>query len=187
MDQQALHYLARIREGSQRMGQLIEDLLNLSKVTRSELTRQRVDLSQLAQEIVAELQSQPPQRSVEFEISPNLVVDGDAAMLKIVLENLLSNAFKFSNQREKASIQFGMSTQTGERVYFVRDNGVGFNMAYAGKLFTPFHRLHGIHEFPGSGIGLVTVQRIVARHGGRIWPEAAVDQGATFYFTLGGA
>jgi PAS domain S-box-containing protein len=187
MDQQGLHYLARIREGSQRMGQLIEDLLNLSKVTRSELTRRQVDLSQLAQEMAAELISQSPQRSVEFDISPNLVVDGDAAMLKIVLENLLSNAFKFSNQREKASIQFGMSAQTGERVYFVRDNGVGFNMAYAGKLFAPFQRLHGIHEFPGSGIGLVTVQRIVARHGGRIWPEAAVNQGATFYFTLGGA
>jgi PAS domain S-box-containing protein len=184
LDQQGVHYLTRIREGAQRMGYLIEDLLNLSKVTRIELTRQSVDLSQLAEEIVANLHSQDPQRQVDVEISPNLVVDGDANLLKIMLESLLRNAFKFSSQQKKAAIEFGMRDQAGERVYFVRDNGDGFDMAYADKLFAPFQRLHAMNEFPGNGIGLVTAKRIITRHGGRIWVEARVNQGATFYFTL---
>jgi PAS domain S-box-containing protein len=184
LDEQGIHYLDRIREASQRMGQLIEDLLNLSKITRSELVRQPVNLSQMAQEIAARLQSETPQHVVEFDIFPDLVVMGDANLLKIALQNLFDNAYKFSFQSERARIQFGMGIQSGERVYFMRDNGIGFDMDYAGKLFAPFQRLHGLNEFSGTGIGLVTVQRIITRHGGRIWPEAKLNEGATFYFTL---
>jgi PAS domain S-box-containing protein len=184
LDETARHYLTRTQEAARRMGQLINDLLGLSRVTRTEFNRQEVNLSALAQEIAGELQTQDPQRQVIFEISPDLIVQGDTHLLKIMLENLLSNAFKFTNRRERARIEVGMNRQSGDRVYFVRDNGAGFDMAYATKLFGPFQRLHGAEEFPGTGIGLVIVQRIIARHGGRIWPEAAVDQGATFYFTL---
>jgi signal transduction histidine kinase/GAF domain-containing protein len=193
LDEQARHYLSRIQEASRSMGQLIDDLLNLSRITRAEYTRQRVDLSAVARKIVAELQTQNPNRSLQFEISANLEVDGDANLLKIVLENLLNNAVKFTGQRQQAYIQFGVTGQAGvrsersERIYFVRDNGAGFDMTYASKLFAPFQRLHGMQEFPGTGIGLTIVQRIITRHGGRIWPDAAVDQGATFYFTLGDA
>lgn len=184
LDETARHYLTRTQEAARRMGQLINDLLGLSRITRTEFNRQEVNLSALAQEIAGELQTQDPKRQVVFEIAPNLIVQGDAHLLKIMLENLLNNAFKFTNHREQARIQVGVSEQVGERVYFVRDNGAGFDMAYATKLFGPFQRLHRVEEFPGTGIGLVIVQRIIARHGGRIWPEAAVDQGATFYFTL---
>jgi signal transduction histidine kinase len=186
LDEQGRHYLDRIQEASRRMGQLINDLLTLSRVTRTEFKRQSVDLSLLASEIAAGLQAQDPQRQVEFDIAPGLVVQGDAHLLKIALENLLNNAYKFTGHCEEAHIQMGVIAQDGERNYFVRDNGVGFDMEYAGKLFAPFQRLHSTQEFPGTGIGLVTVQRIVQRHGGRIWPEAALNQGATFYFTLGG-
>ena len=186
LDEQARHYLGRIQEASKRMGQLIEDLLNLSRVTRRELNRERIDLSQLAAEIAAELKNQNPQRQVEFEIMPGMMVQADAHLIRIALENLLNNAYKFTGQREKACIRVGVMQKEGEQTYFVSDNGVGFNMEYAGKLFVPFQRLHGIHEYPGTGIGLVTVQRIITRHGGRIWPEAQVDQGAVFFFTLDG-
>jgi signal transduction histidine kinase len=184
LDEKGRHYLDRIQEAARRMGQLINDLLNLSRITRSEFKRQKVDLSALAAEIVADLKKQHPVRQVEVEILPGLVVDGDPHLLTIALENLLSNAFKFTGQREHAHIVFGMAAQAGQCIYFVRDNGAGFDMAYAHKLFAPFQRLHGMQEFPGTGIGLATVQRIITRHGGRIWPEAAVDQGATFYFTM---
>jgi PAS domain S-box-containing protein len=187
LDEHGQHYLARIQEASRRMGQLIEDLLNLSRVARREMALERVDLSSLAQGIADELQAQAPERKVEFDITPELMVWADHNLIKIALENLLSNAFKFTGSRSQGRIQVGMIEPSGERVFFVRDNGVGFNMAYADKLFTPFQRLHSVQEFPGTGIGLVTVQRIISRHGGRIWPEAAEDQGATFYFTLGGA
>ncbi|HZU85971.1 MAG TPA: GAF domain-containing protein, partial [Anaerolineaceae bacterium] len=186
LNEEGRHYLTRIQEASQRMGQLINDLLNLSRVTRSEFRTQPVDLSALAQEISAELREQEPQRQIEFEIAPEMQVEGDARLLKIMLGNLLSNACKFTEKREQARIQVGVTEQAGEKVYFVRDNGVGFDMAYAGKLFVPFQRLHGAQEFPGTGIGLVTVQRIVTRHGGKVWAQAEVDQGAIFYFTLGG-
>ena len=186
LDEKGRHYLERIQEASRRMGQLINDLLSLSRVTRTEFIRQEVNLSALANEIADTLTAQVPQRIVKFDISPDLIVQGDAHMLKIVLENLLNNAFKFTGQREQAHIQVGVIEQAGERVYFVRDNGVGFDMNYIGKLFAPFQRLHSMQEFPGTGIGLVSVQRIIHRHGGRIWPEAVLGQGATFYFTLGG-
>ena len=203
LDEQGRHYLDRIRAASQRMGQLIDDLLNLSRVTRSQLARQRVDLSALAREIAAELQTHDPPRQVELVIAGEAVVQGDAHLLRIALENLMDNAWKFTGPRPQALIEFGVKPAhelpqsaignqqsaigSQQSVYFVRDNGVGFDMAYADQLFAPFQRLHGMREFPGTGIGLATVQRIIHRHGGRVWPEAAVDQGATFYFTLGGA
>ena len=187
LDEDGRHYLERIQEASRRMGQLINDLLDLSRVTRTEFVRQPVDLSALAVEISAGLQAQSPARAVKFEIEPGLWVQGDLPLLHIVLENLLNNAYKFSSRCDPACIQVGATGQGDKRVYFVRDNGVGFDMAYVGKLFAPFQRLHGTSEFPGTGIGLVTIQRIIRRHGGRIWPEAQVGLGATFYFTLGEA
>ncbi|MCX6029383.1 MAG: ATP-binding protein [Chloroflexi bacterium] len=202
LNDQGRHYLDRIQQASQRMAQLINDLLNLSRVTRAELTRQPVDLAALAREIAAELRQRDPQRQVEFVIAEPLEVQGDPRLLRIVLQNLLENAWKFTGPHPLARIEVGQMTIADcglriadnlqsqisnlQSVYFVRDNGVGFDMAYANKLFAPFQRLHAMDEFPGTGIGLVTVQRIITRHGGRIWPEATVDGGATFYFTLGG-
>jgi PAS domain S-box-containing protein len=186
LDEKGRHYLERIQEASRRMGQLVNDLLSLSRVTRTEFNRQEVNLSALANEIADNLTAQVSQRIVRFDISPDLIVQGDAHLLKIVLENLLNNAFKFTGQREQAFIQVGVIEQADEHVYFVRDNGVGFDMNYIGKLFAPFQRLHSMQEFPGTGIGLVSAQRIIQRHGGRIWPEAILGEGATFYFTLGG-
>lgn len=203
LDDQGQHYLERIQSAAQRMEQLINDLLDLSRVTRRELVRQRVDLGVLAQEIAAELQARDPQRRARFVIAQPLWVEGDASLLRIALQNLLENAWKFSAHREEACIEVGQTTLDKLRasltvistpivdprapIYFVRDNGVGFDMAYADKLFAPFQRLHGMNEFPGSGIGLALVQRIISRHGGVIWPHAQVEHGATFYFTLGGA
>jgi len=202
LDEQGQHYLDRIQQASQRMGQLISDLLNLSRVTRAEFTRQPVDLAALAREIAAEIQQREPLRQAQFGIADQLSVQGDAALLRIALRNLLENAWKFTGTRTETRIEVGViddcrtaiadvgeasKSAIGNRqspIYYVRDNGVGFDMAYAAKLFVPFQRLHAMHEFPGTGIGLVTVQRIITRHGGRIWTEAAVDQGATFYFTL---
>ena len=186
LDEKGRHYLERIQEASRRMGQLINDLLKLSRVTRTDFNRQPVNLSIVAQQINTNLKAQEPQRQVECEIYPDLIVQGDVQLLKIVMENLLSNAYKFSSPREVAQIQVGVIEKAGERVFFVRDNGVGFDMEYAGKLFAPFQRLHSMQEFPGTGIGLVTVQRIIHRHGGRVWPESVLNQGTTFYFTLGG-
>ena len=185
LDSQGKHYLERIQEASQRMGMLINDLLNLSRVTRSEFKREKVNLSVLAKDIADELLKDDKTNRVEFEIQEDLITEGDSQLLRIVFDNLFNNALKFSSQKEKAEIQFGMKEENGEKVYYVRDNGVGFDMMYASKLFSPFQRLHGITEFPGTGIGLVTVQRIINRHGGRIWPKAELGRGATFYFTLG--
>ena len=184
LDDKGKHYLRRIHEGSLRMGQLIEDLLDLSRITRRALSRERVNLSDLALEIASELRAEHPQRQVEFAIAPDLAAVGDRHLLRIALQNLAANAWKFTGKCQCARIEFGVRQQDGERVYFVRDNGVGFDMAYADKLFTPFQRLHGAQEFPGTGIGLASVARIIERHGGRAWADGAVGQGATFYFTL---
>lgn len=181
LNQQAVHYLNRIQQASQRMGQLINDLLDLSRVTRREMKFRSVDLSTMAQEICADLQMQYAQHQVETHIAEGMSVAGDPQLLHLVLENLLSNAWKFTNGRQHSKIEVGWVDQN----YFVRDNGVGFDMTYAGKLFTPFQRLHAMHEYPGTGIGLATVRRIITRHGGRVWVEAVPNQGATFYFTLG--
>ncbi|MEH1942110.1 MAG: CHASE3 domain-containing protein [Nostoc sp.] len=178
------NYLQRVRAATQRMAQLIDDLLNLSRLTRSEMRWEEVDLSALAEAIATELQKTEPERQVEFAIAPGLVTNGDAHLLRIVLENLLGNAWKFTGKHQRARIEFGVLQQDDTHVYFVRDDGTGFDMAYIDKLFGAFQRLHAMTEFEGTGIGLATVQRIVHRHGGRVWAESAVEQGATFYFTL---
>jgi PAS domain S-box-containing protein len=186
LDETGSAYLERIRAASQRMATLIDDLLALSKVTRTELRRETVDLSGLASEVAAELRKNQPERAVDVVIAPGLEAVGDRRLLHVVMQNLLANAWKFTGQRSPALIEFGLVLRDGERPYFVRDDGAGFDMAYANKLFTPFQRLHTPAEFEGTGVGLATVQRIVHRHGGRVWAEGQVDRGATFYFTLGG-
>ena len=185
LDSTALHYLDRICAGSQIMAQLIDDLLSLSQVSRTELSFQPVGLSALAQSIADELRRNEPGRTVAWSIAGDATVTGDERLLEIALRNLLGNAWKFSAKRDQARIEFGVTQQEGDTVFFVRDNGAGFDMAYADKLFAPFQRLHGTAEFPGTGIGLATVRRIIQRHGGRVWAQATVDQGATFYFTFG--
>jgi PAS domain S-box-containing protein len=177
-------HLRRIRAAVQEMDQLMDDLLNLSRVTHAEMQRQPVDLSAVALRIAADFQSAEPDRRVEFFIAEGLTVEGDARLLRAALENLLSNAWKFTSKQSRAKIEVGAMQQEDQTVYFVRDNGAGFDMAYAGKLFGAFQRLHPTSEFEGTGIGLATVQRIIHRHGGRIWAEAAPGQGAAFYFTL---
>jgi PAS domain S-box-containing protein len=185
LDEQARDYLRRIVGGAERMGHLIDALLTLARVSRTELRRESVDLTQLATAICGNLRAQQPERSVEFVLHPNLEVRGDPQLLRVLLENLLDNAWKFSSRRARARIEFGCARDDGD-VYYVNDDGAGFDMRFANKLFIPFQRLHASSEFPGTGIGLATVQRIVRRHGGRIWGESVVDRGATFYFTLAG-
>ena len=184
LDEQAQHYLERVRTGSQRMGQLIDDLLALSQVTRGEMRRENVDLSELARTIVTGLQERDPERQVEFVIQDGVVLNGDTRLLRVALENLLGNAWKYTGKKQEARIEFGLTEDDGKRTCFIRDDGSGFDMAYADRLFGAFQRLHDASEFEGSGIGLATVQRIIHRHGGRIWAESAVGEGATFYFTL---
>src|SRR5215208_1508229 len=184
LDDDAQDMLKRVNTAGQRMAQLIDDLLNLSRVTRKEMRRESVDLSALAQAVASELQHGQPEREVELVIADGVVGTGDARLLRVVLENLLGNAWKFTTKQEHARIEFGVKQEADECVYFLRDDGVGFDMAYADKLFGTFQRLHSLKEFEGTGVGLATVQRIIQRHGGRIWADAAVGQGATFYFTL---
>ena len=184
LDDEGRHYLQRIRAGAQRMGQLIDDMLNLSRVTRGEMRMERVHLSGLVQEIANDLMRREPERKVRFVITPDVAVTGDARFLRVALENLLSNAWKFTSRRPKATIEFGVTSEDGQRAYFVRDNGAGFNMQYAGKLFGAFQRLHTVEQFPGTGVGLATVQRIIHRHGGRVWAVGENDRGATFFFSL---
>jgi light-regulated signal transduction histidine kinase (bacteriophytochrome) len=185
LDDQGRDYLGRVRAASQRMAQLIDDLLNLSRVSRTEMRRGEVDLSTLAREIVEELRKTEPSRQVEAAVAPGLTASGDARLLRVVLANLLGNAWKFTRKKPQARIEFGLADKDGGQAYFVRDEGAGFDMAYVGKLFGAFQRLHSAGEFEGTGIGLATVQRIIRRHGGKVWAEGAVGKGATFYFTLG--
>jgi two-component system, sensor histidine kinase and response regulator len=187
LDEAGQRFLSRIREASQQMSQLIDDVLYLSRVTRAELREHEVDLSSLVEMILSRLREAEPARKVQVKIRPALVVNGDGQLLRIALENLLENAWKFTGQQPDASIEFGVIHIASEPTYFVRDNGAGFDMTYVDRLFGPFQRLHGQSEFPGTGIGLATVQRIIHRHGGRVWAEGLVGQGATFYFTLGRA
>jgi PAS domain S-box-containing protein len=185
LDDVARQFLARVRAATARMADLIDVLLRLSRITRADLTREAVDLSVIARFVAEGLQRDQPERQVEFRIEEGVWADGDRALLTVVLENLLNNAWKFTAQRAPGQIAFGVTDEEGRRVYYVRDNGAGFDMAYAGKLFVPFERLHEPNEYPGSGIGLATVHRVVRRHGGAIWAEGEVDRGATFCFTLG--
>lgn len=184
LDNVGLDYLVRVRAATQRMGHLIDDLLRLSRVTRTEIKWADVNLSNLAREILAELQKSAPERNMELVVQPDVVVWGDPALLRIAMNNLLHNAWKFTGKKLLGKIEFGCVSPKGERVCFVRDNGVGFDSKYADKLFQPFQRLHAEGDFSGTGIGLAMAKRIIGRHGGQIWAEGAVDQGAAFYFTI---
>lgn len=185
LDGTAQDYLQRIRAGSQQMATLIDGMLGLARMTRAEIRHETVDLSALAREAVEEFRRREPERAAQITIADNLSAQGDKILLRAVVENLLGNAWKFTRNSPEALIEFGSEKKDGDSAFFVRDNGAGFDMAYADKLFSAFQRLHKENEFPGTGIGLATVQRIVAKHGGRVWGEAAVGRGATFYFTLG--
>lgn len=182
LDARGEDYLRRVRAAAQTMGELIDDLLQLSRVGRADLRREAVDLSAIARTVLAELGRSDPERRVSVAVAEGLAAEGDFRLLRVVLDNLLGNAWKFTARVAEPRIEVG--TIAGGETFFVRDNGAGFDMAYADKLFAPFQRLHGAHEFPGTGIGLATVHRIVDRHGGRVWAESAVGQGATFCFTL---
>jgi PAS domain S-box-containing protein len=184
LDANGRRLLATITTAATRMGRLIDDLLSFSRVGRTELARTRVDLNQLGREVRQDVSRDINGRIVDWQLHDLPVVDGDPALLRLVLENLLSNAVKYSSRRERAAIEIGAIAADGESVVFVRDNGVGFDMQYVGKLFGVFQRLHSADEFEGTGIGLANVRRIVQRHGGRTWAEGRVDEGATFYFSL---
>ncbi len=189
LDEDGKHYLERVRVATERMEQLIDDILRLSQVTRSKMQFDTVDLSHIAREIAISLRQTSLEREVEFIIAEGVVAQGDEPLLKIVLENLLGNAWKYTRNKLRARIEFGVfkqgiDTESSLQTYFVRDDGAGFNIANADKLFGAFCRLHGRNEFEGTGIGLATVQRIIHRHGGQIWADGEVNQGATFYFTL---
>ncbi len=177
-------YLNRVRNATMRMGHLIDDLLKLSRVTRIEMNREQVDLSMVARRIADDLKNRYPERPAQFNIAEGLTAYCDAGLLTIAMENMLSNAWKFSKMAPCTVIEFGATEKNGSRTFFVQDNGIGFNMNYANKLFNPFQRLHKTEEFPGTGIGLATVKRIINRHGGEVWIEAKEDKGTTVYFTL---
>lgn len=192
LDDLGRDHLRRIVAASQRMNTMIDTLLGMSRMTSRELSRERVDLSQIARELTEDLRddvkAREPARSIEFVLVPGIKVDGDPTLLRLVLQNLLGNAVKFSAKRRDARVEFGCTDEGGVPVYFVRDNGAGFDMRFAEKMFGVFQRLHSSNEFPGTGVGLATVQKIIRRHGGRVWAEAvpapAEGHGATFYFTL---
>jgi PAS domain S-box-containing protein len=184
LDDSGRESLHRVRAASQHMASLIDDLLKLSRVTRAEIQREDVDLSSLAEAIAGELKRGDPRRDVQFRIAGGLVASGDRRLLRVTIENLLANAWKYTGKHARACIEFGATQMNGQPTYYVRDDGAGFEMAYADKLFGVFQRLHTLEEFEGSGVGLATVRRIIGRHGGRVWAEGAVEQGATFYFTL---
>jgi PAS domain S-box-containing protein len=184
LDETGKGHLQRVRAAAQRMGELIDDLLNLSRLSRGEIHHESVDLTGMAKTVVAELRERDPQRQVEVAIADGLVAQGDPHLLRLVLDNLLGNAWKFTAKQPRARIEFGSGGGNGDREFFVRDNGAGFDMTYADKLFGAFQRLHSATEFSGTGVGLATVQRIVHRHGGQVRAHAEINKGATFYFTL---
>ncbi|MBI2857572.1 MAG: PAS domain-containing protein [Chloroflexi bacterium] len=184
LDDQGKAWLNNIRSSSRLMGQLINDILNLSRISRSEMRIEKVSLSNVADRIVQELKQAEPGRTAEFEVCPGIECVGDAGLLRLALQNLLGNAFKYTSRVKDARIRFGTKDISGAPAYFVADNGIGFDMRYAGKLFQPFQRLHSEKDFPGTGIGLATVQRVMKRHSGQVWAEAEEGKGATFYFSL---
>lgn len=186
LDETARDYLQRIRTDAQRMGTIIDDLLEFARLGRTRLRRSRVDLSALARSVGERLQAEHPERRVDFEVAPDLTAFGDKRLLRLVLDNLLGNAWKFTRETEAARVAFGAQGAPEDQTFFVCDNGAGFDMQYASKLFMPFQRLHGSDRYPGTGIGLATVQRILQSHGGSIWAEGEPGEGATFYFTVPG-
>jgi DNA-binding response OmpR family regulator len=186
LDDMGQQYLRYVRESAQQMAELIDNLLDLSRITRSELVRGALDLTSIAHEVTGRLRRQNPKQDVSAVVADGLLAEGDARLLTVVFENLLGNAWKFSSKRADATIEVGAVDRAARRAFFVRDNGAGFDMAYAAKLFGVFQRLHSSAEFEGTGIGLATVQRIIHRHGGRVWAEGEVGRGATFFFTLEG-
>jgi signal transduction histidine kinase len=183
-DDKGQDYLKRLRVASQKMGELIDGLLKLSRLTRSEIHPEKVDLGILAQEIIGRLQETDPKRNVKVTVGNDLITDGDPQMLRVLLENLLGNAWKFTAKTRNAEIELGKAVNGAMKTFFIKDNGVGFDMDFRDKLFGAFQRLHNASEFPGAGIGLATVQRIINRHGGTIRAEGEVNKGATFYFNL---
>jgi signal transduction histidine kinase len=184
IDPHGQDYLRRVRANAARMSQLIDDLLQLSRLTRAEMHYEAIDLSGMARAIAADLQRNDSTRAVVFNVEPGVIARGDPRLVRVLLDNLLGNAWKYTSRHPTAQISFGRTTEDGEVVYYVRDDGAGFDLAYADKLFRPFQRLHTMEEFEGAGVGLATAQRVVRRHGGRIWADAAPEQGATFFFTL---
>lgn len=184
LDDTARDYLNRIRNSAQRMGELIDDMLDLSSVSRKDIKRETIDLSKIATHVLEVLKQQQPHRQTEILVEPNITANGDKQLLQIVLENLIGNAWKYTNKKKRAQIQFGMTHHSDRNVYYIKDNGTGFNMQYVNKLFGVFQRLHG-NEYEGTGIGLATVKRIIERHGGEVWAQSKENKGATFYFTLG--
>lgn len=184
LDAQGRDYIGRVRNGVQRMGTLIDSLLSLSRVTRSDLQRERVDLSQLATMVFREIQATDPEREINWIAQPGVMAEADPRLMRIAFENLIGNAWKFTARAPDATVTFGSGRQDGKTVYFLRDTGAGFDMQYVDRLFTAFQRLHGEREFKGSGIGLATVSRIIRRHHGSIWAEGEPGKGATFFFTL---
>ncbi len=184
LDARAQNYLTRVKDGGEWMSHLIDDLLKLSRLSRGPLNRMKVNLSVMTEQLAENLRVRYPERAVELVIEPEVSVKADPNLIRVVLENLVENAWKYTSRHDHARIEFGSVEQEGQRAFFVRDDGAGFDMAYVDKLFGVFQRLHSQTEFEGNGVGLATVQRIIVRHGGRVWAEAAVEQGATFYFTL---
>jgi light-regulated signal transduction histidine kinase (bacteriophytochrome) len=185
LEPEGKNFLGRVVSAGKEMNEKIDALLAFSRLTRRELKRETLDLSQMAESVIEHLRSAEPDRPVTCIVAPGLIADGDKTLLHIVLENLIGNAWKYTSKNPQACIEFGSVDQEGKIVYFVRDNGAGFDMLYADKLFGTFQRLHRDDEFSGHGIGLATVRRIIERHGGHVWAEAEVEKGATFYFTLG--
>jgi light-regulated signal transduction histidine kinase (bacteriophytochrome) len=186
LDADGRSHLQRVRAAAQRMAQLIDDLLKLARITRADISCRQLDLSTLAGEVCDEVRARDPQRAVAMAVQQGLETEGDPRLLRVALENLVSNAWKFTRHTPEPRIEVGaLREDGGPPVFYVRDNGAGFDMAYADKLFGAFQRLHGTQEFEGTGIGLATVARVIHRHGGRVWAEAAVGKGAAFFFTLG--
>jgi len=177
-------YLNRIRKASQTMSQLIDDILKLSRITRAEVHKETIDLNAIVEPIAAELRLTQPDRKAEFIVVPEINVNGDRPLLQILLRNLMENSWKYTSKCPQTRIEVGANRQNGKMVYFIKDNGIGFDMKQADKLFQPFQRLHTSKDYPGTGIGLATAQRVIHRHGGKIWAESEMGKGSTFYFTL---
>ncbi|HET9402771.1 MAG TPA: ATP-binding protein [Candidatus Acidoferrales bacterium] len=184
LDEQGKVYLQRVRTAVQRMGSLIDDLIGLSRIARTQLGREAVDLSQLARTVAEEVRNSDSARTAQFSIAPDLRAEGDPRLLRVVFQNLFGNSYKFTSKRERAQIEFGRTNENGKSAFFIKDNGAGFDPEYSSRLFGAFQRLHAASEFPGTGIGLATVQRIIHLHGGDIWAKGEPGRGATFFFTL---